>query len=367
MPYWLESDTFADDPVWEVLAGGSADRIDSLQAAYARLKAKASHLKSDGYLTDQTALRYCRGRRQLLDRLATAVLERPPLLHRRGDECDCLGDSWIDGYTWRIHNFLKRNPSRTEYDRNRAQKADLRDARLKAAVYTRDGGCCRYCRSGPLSPKAGRARDLRKRLHHDHVDPDQPAGPDGANLVIACQRCNDFKGHRTPEEADLRLLPEPTAAERAAWEERGQALFDPEDHQRITDGSPTDQHHDADRITETTTDPISDETTDPNNDPVPVVRPSSGPVRPDDGEHSPQQPRAWSGKGPGAGRGGDPALIGASRAAMPTRDASAPDIYHRRSRAPSSAAAPVTEYVWPPGSVPATQWPHPPQPDQEPP
>jgi hypothetical protein len=180
LPYWLETDAFADDPIWQVLGAGKADVEDRLQAAYCRLKAKTSHLRDNGYLTTATALAQCRGRRQVLDLLCTSVLERPPLLHRQGDTCPCLGGEWIEGFGYRVHEFLKRNPSRAEHDRAKAQRADLRNARLKALVYERDAGCCRYCRSGPLSNKAGRSRDRRKALVYDHVDPDAPAGEDGA-------------------------------------------------------------------------------------------------------------------------------------------------------------------------------------------
>src|SRR5690606_10030604 len=138
-----------------------------------------------------------------------------------GDECPCLGTApWIDGYAYRIHNFLKRNPSKREYDLDKAKKADLRDARLKALVLKRDGGCCRYCGSGPLERKAVRAKDRRRVLTFDHVDPDRAAGEDGANLVVCCGRCNDEKGARTPDEADMVLLPEPTPEQAARLADR---------------------------------------------------------------------------------------------------------------------------------------------------
>ena len=348
MPYWLESDTFADDPVWEVLAEGNLDQLDRLQSAYARLKSKASHLKTDGYLTEQTALRYARNRRQLLDRLAISVLDRPPLLHRPGDECECLGDArWIEGYAFRIHQFLYRNPSKREYERNRAQRADLKDPRLKQMVYERDGGCCRYCRSGPLSPKAGRSRDRRKVLVYDHVDPDAPAGPDGSNLVTSCGRCNEHKGKRTPDEADMALLPVPTPAEAAAWRARGLALHDPADHRPISAGSPLDQRSDADPDQNPDGDPIGDPERDPDDSARPAVYPPTS-------EQSTDQGRPWSGKGPGAGRGGDradPSSL-ARPPVQPTRPASTPDVYHRRSR--YSPPLPPPEFHWPPQSVPAT-------------
>ncbi|SCL64503.1 hypothetical protein GA0070617_5490 [Micromonospora yangpuensis] len=344
MPYWLESDTYADDPVWDVLAGGRADRVDQLQAAYTRLKSAASHQLTDGYLTEGTALRYCRGRRQLLDLLCTSVLDQPPRLHRPGDECTCLGDTpWIEGYSFRIHAFLRRNPSKAEYLRNRAQRADLKDPRLKAMVYDRDGGSCRYCRSGPLSPKAGRARDRRKVLSYDHVDPDQPAGPDGSGLVVACGRCNEAKGHRTPYEADMALLPAPTAAERAAWTARGTVLQDLPDQTRITAETAPDHRSDADPVTDRTTDPPDVPTADPDDN-------TGGDVRPDHDDHQHDQPVPWSGKGAGTGRGGhptDPPPAPPLRPQQP-RAPDSPDIYHRRSRAP----APADPYIWPPGAVP---------------
>ena len=368
MPYWLETDAFHELSVWEVLADGNADRVDQLQAAYCRLKSLASHLLSNGYLTRGAALRQCRGRRQLLDRLCTAVLDDPPLLHRPGDDCACLGDQpWTAGYDYRIHAFLRRNPSKREYNRNRAQRADLRDARLKDLVYRRDGGCCRYCTSGPLSAKAGRSKDRRKVLTYDHVDPDQPAGPDGGGLVVACARCNESKGARTPDEADMKLLTTPDPAVAAALLQRTQQLHDqapdtgwgtPTDQRPITDEPATnqpntdqehftDQQHGADPIT----DPISDRSADPIADPTPPVCPSPT-TSPTD--QRTDQPTAGS----GLGRVGQPDLIHPQPPPLgqPARTPQHPDVYTRRSRAApetSTADPPGPAYRWPPGAVPA--------------
>jgi 5-methylcytosine-specific restriction endonuclease McrA len=351
VPYWLETDQFADEQVWEVLAGGDPLRVDQLQALYCRLKAKASHLLTDGYLTEQTALRYARGRRQMLERLTAPVLEQPPKLHREGDKCDCLGDAWIPGYAYRIHQFLRRNPSRAEYNRNRAQRADLRDPRLKAAVYARDGGCCAYCRSGPLSARAVRARDRRKVLTYDHVDPDKPAGLGGENFVTACGRCNDYKGHRTPYEADMERLPEPTTAERAAWAARGPALFDlpaplsdqNQNQKPINDESTTNQRHDVDPNNDRSLMAIGDPDRDPNDNSTPPMCPANADVSAD---------QAADDEGRVPGRvGARSALLNAP--SQPPRDPDSPDIYHRRSRAPTPATPPP-DYRWPPGSVPAT-------------
>jgi hypothetical protein len=358
LPYWLETDAFADDPIWQVLGAGKADVEDRLQAAYCRLKAKTSHLRDNGYLTTATALAQCRGRRPVLDLLCTPVLERPPLVHRPGDSCSCLGGEWIDGFGYRIHDFLKRNPSRAEHDRAKAQRADLRNARLKTFVYDRDGGCCRYCRSGPLSNKAGRSRDRRKALVYDHVDPDAPAGEDGTNFVTACAACNEHKGHRTPYEADMVLLPPPSATERAQWCDRllqlhDRPVYDPAELARsidanarpITDESPTDHQQNSDRVADPNTDAVADPVADPDTDHQGSAMPETGHEQAQQGA---EQQHGQPGEPLGSGRVGHRA--GGDRSGgrgQPERTGADPDIYHRRSR----ASPDLPEFMWPPGST----------------
>lgn len=365
MPFFLLDDQFADDPLFDALAGGKPALEDALRSAWSRLCSKSSHLTTDGYLTEALAMQYCRGRRAVLQLLTQPALGRAPLLHRRGDECECLGDEWTPGYGYRLHKFLRRNPSRREYERNREQKADLRDPRLKAMVYERDGGCCRYCRSGQLSPKAGRSRDRRKVLCYDHVDPDAPAGPDGANLVVSCGACNEYKGKRTPPEADMVLLPPPTPAQAGAWRMRGPAVFD---RGEITDESPTDHRPDDDPNGE----PFTDRTGEPGAD---RLHQRHDPAHPDGPEHTTAQAGDWSGKPPGLGRGGAPDPDPPPpRPGGPARTQADPDIYHRRSRRPPAntgrrcrwCGQPVDpavgnthplceqerETAWPPGATP---------------
>jgi hypothetical protein len=360
VPYWLETDAFADDPIWQVLGAGKADVEDRLQAAYCRLKAKTSHLRDNGYLTTATALAQCRGRRPVLDLLCTSVLERPPLVHRQGDSCPCLGGEWIDGFGYRVHEFLKRNPSRAENDRAKSQRADLRNARLKALVYERDAGCCRYCRSGPLSNKAGRSRDRRKALVFDHVDPDAPGGEDGANLVTACAACNEHKGKRTPYEADMVLLSPPTDTERTVWRDRplqlhDRPVYDPAElaratdananSARITDESPTDHQQNSDRVADPNTDAVADPVDDQNTDHDSTAMPETGAEQAQqttDQQHGEPEEPLGSGR-VGHRAGGDRRR----RHAQPERSGADPDIYHRRSRASPDLPA----YVWPAGST----------------
>ncbi|WP_199444475.1 HNH endonuclease [Umezawaea beigongshangensis] len=342
MSYFLTGDEFADDPAWEVLAEGKAALIDALQASYQRLCAKSAHQRHDGYLTEQTAQRWASSRR-VLTLLTMSVLGHAPKLHKRGDECECLGDSWIDGFTYRIHRFLKRNASRKEQDRRTRQKAELRDTALRHRVWLRDGGCCRYCGSGVLNKKSGRAKDRRKVLHFDHVDPDLDAGGDESNLVTCCARCNEFKGKRTPAEADMALLPVPTAAQIAEWADRPPVtrdlpLMTAADHLAISDqinaGSATDQQHDVDRGVERRTDPGSPPGAAPDDD----TRAQPSPQHTaEQADQRPSQPA----KGPG--RVGDrlpPRSPRTGALGQPVRAASEPDIYHGRSRPPAPQTSP---------------------------
>lgn len=62
-------------------------------------------------------------------------------------------------------------------------------AKLAAALWTRDGGCCAYCRIA-LVRGAG--------AHLDHLTPRSCGGADVAsNLVWACRRCNDARQNMT--------------------------------------------------------------------------------------------------------------------------------------------------------------------------
>lgn len=338
--YFLLPDEVGEDPRWLVLAGGKFAVADALQAAYLRLYSRSAHHMNDGYLTAHDVVSGCRGRKRIVELLTTSVLGRSPLLHRRGDSCagkNCIDASppWVEGFEYRLCSFSKRNPTRAEKGRNDAQKADSKDWRLRDVVYARDGGCCRYCGSGPLPRKGtGRAKDRRKVLQFDHVDPDR-AAEGGANYVTACGRCNEAKGHRTPAEADLVLRPEPSDAERAALAGRELALFDLPDN---------DIDNDRDNA------PDNDPDNEPDNDRGVVATTRPGAVLAgEDRAHRGEQPTSTTpgtaSGGSGSGRVGQPIPVDSRASPLGpggqlVRDGQDPDIYHRRSRAPAHPAAP---------------------------
>lgn len=65
-------------------------------------------------------------------------------------------------------------------------------------ILRRDGNKCAYCGRSDVA------------LTVDHVIPKARGGKDTwENLVAACLVCNNRKGNRTPEEADMKLLVKP--------------------------------------------------------------------------------------------------------------------------------------------------------------
>ena len=65
-------------------------------------------------------------------------------------------------------------------------------------ILRRDGHRCQYCGS------------TTALLTLDHIFPRSRGGPETwENLVCACIRCNNRKGSRTPEEANMKLLSAP--------------------------------------------------------------------------------------------------------------------------------------------------------------
>jgi len=65
-------------------------------------------------------------------------------------------------------------------------------------ILRRDGYKCSYCGRGDLT------------LTIDHIVPKARGGIDSwDNLISACTKCNNKKGDRTPEEADMNMLKKP--------------------------------------------------------------------------------------------------------------------------------------------------------------
>ena len=366
MPYWQASDTHHDDPIWAALAQGRPDVVDRLQAAWSRLMSLASRQRSDGYLTSWSALTACHGRQPTLDLLRSQPLaDVAPLVHAPGDECDCLDEEWRAGYDLRLHAFLRRNPSRRENDRAKTQDAERRDPRIKSAVYDRDGGCCRYCNSGPIPKKGmGRAKDRRRALHLDHVDPDKTAGGDLSNLVTACARCNQEKGARTPQEADMVLLPAPAPETAAAWLQRPEELHDlppaassrrrlalvalapapveaapgdvDNDNDNDSDNASTTPGQRVESLSESLSHPLS-VPVDVDVGPGPSHATSTGQPCPQAGDVRPGQPPPESASCVGSGGVGPPPACpspagSADARGQPARGPTDTDIYHRRSR-----------------------------------
>ena len=106
---------------------------------------------------------------------------------------------------FQIHDYLEHQTSRAQMEDTRAwdvkRKELHRDRELIDAIRERDGDMCRYC---------GVVVDWNNRRGstggtYDHV---QPRGPNSlANVVVACRRCNNVKGPRTPNEAGMDLVP----------------------------------------------------------------------------------------------------------------------------------------------------------------
>lgn len=69
-------------------------------------------------------------------------------------------------------------------------------------VFIRDNFTCQYCGAQP------RIRELT----FDHVMPrSRGGGTNWLNIVTCCRDCNQFKAHRTPEEARMTLMRKPYA------------------------------------------------------------------------------------------------------------------------------------------------------------
>lgn len=76
------------------------------------------------------------------------------------------------------------------------------------AIFSRDNNTCAYCGN----------RFSHANLTQDHIIPKGQGGSDDwTNLISSCFPCNNRKGNRTPEQAQMPLLFEPYAPSRAEY------------------------------------------------------------------------------------------------------------------------------------------------------
>jgi 5-methylcytosine-specific restriction endonuclease McrA len=79
----------------------------------------------------------------------------------------------------------------------------------RASVFQRDGYRCIYCGAQPGDKQRGKIL-TKSSFNLDHIIPRSRGGDNTwGNTAVSCQRCNDVKRSRTPQEAGLKLLWEP--------------------------------------------------------------------------------------------------------------------------------------------------------------
>lgn len=152
--------------------------------------------RTDGFIPDTVVVRWSRSWRKLAAHLVERGLWEP---------------ATVDGEKgWIFHDWHEHQPGKDDTTtdlgriRWRRKNALKKNRGLCEAVITRDRNRCRYC-DVPVNwaDKKG-----AKGGTYDHVDPEGDNSL--ANVVVACRRCNGRKKDRTPEEAGMTLLPEPS-------------------------------------------------------------------------------------------------------------------------------------------------------------
>lgn len=237
---WLRlSDNWDDDPAILNLCVTQGEKTRML-GWLVQLHLYCARHHTDGYLPEikfRDVVRSPRWR----DKLTSPPWGGVALVHQRGDDCTCLPDSWPrNGAMFYLHGYLDSNPSKEEYDVQRAKAAELRDRELQARVRARDLNHCRYCRARVVWA------DRRSSLGgvFDHVDPNVAAGE--SNLVVCCRGCNSRKGNRTPSAAGMTLLPPPPAAadhsqdQESDLQQTNWSALDPTTHVPARDGTGRD-------------------------------------------------------------------------------------------------------------------------------
>tara|TARA_B100001769_G_scaffold19129_1_gene12855 strand:- start:1150 stop:1575 length:426 start_codon:yes stop_codon:yes gene_type:complete len=103
---------------------------------------------------------------------------------------------------------LKINSIIATRDTNKLDYSSFTPSLTNATLFKRDANTCLYC---------GNEFNYRD-LSRDHVLPLSQGGQDvWTNVVTACKRCNNQKGGRTPEKANMLLLAIPFAPSRVEY------------------------------------------------------------------------------------------------------------------------------------------------------
>lgn len=189
MPFIRLSDNYIDHPKFTALSDGSF-RLWHEAMAFCR-----KH-QTDGLIPKKTMLEFTSYGPKRLEQLLTPWLEgKNPLI------------VIVPKFGFKVHDYLEWNLSKEQENQQRKETrlrvAMNRDGGFRRALRERDGDACRYCgcaviwadRRGPTGAT------------YDHVDPN--GGESADNIVISCRGCNSRKGSRTPEVAEMRLLPPP--------------------------------------------------------------------------------------------------------------------------------------------------------------
>lgn len=155
-----------------------------------------------------------------LDRLAArkgaALLVTYGLWHAPGHDCEVCPQP-AEG-SWVFHQWFQFNYGTGEQERvKRAKLRELKTPAVTEPVWARDRGAdgkhrCRYCGKVVHRPSQQKGGDRRSKdiATLDHVDPTKALG--SSNIVVACWDCNRRKAQRTPEQAEMTLLPPPLRA-----------------------------------------------------------------------------------------------------------------------------------------------------------
>ena len=96
-----------------------------------------------------------------------------------------------------VNSIIATIGHKTGYDANRH---DYVPPLNNKTLFRRDSNVCMYCSEHFMS----------RELTRDHITPISQGGKDvWQNVVVACRRCNNHKGGRTPEQANMQLIAVP--------------------------------------------------------------------------------------------------------------------------------------------------------------